>query len=355
MLGSAAIFASIISVFFVKVEKEGKVMSALYRGVGGSTVLSLIAFYYITGFLMGDSRFFYVTVAGVVITVLMVIVTEYYTSKSCRPVKTIAASSETGAATNIISGLSAGFESTLVPAVVIAAGILVSYFIVGGSADPPGTGLYGIAIASVAMLSTAGMIVALDSYGPITDNAGGIAQMANLPAQVRKVTDELDSVGNTTKAVTKGYAIGSTALGALALFADYRNKVSLESQSISLDSPVVLSGILLGAVLPFLFSAVMMSAVGKAAFEVVNEVRRQFREIPPGIMEGTAKPEYGRCVDIVTKAALHDMAMPGFLAVIIPFLQDFSWVLKHWQGFLQADCSGVHACPHDGQRRRSLG
>lgn len=321
MLGSAAIFASIISVFFVKVEKEGKVMSALYRGVGGSTVLSLIAFYYITGFLMGDSRFFYVTVAGVVITVLMVIVTEYYTSKSCRPVKTIAVSSETGAATNIISGLSAGFESTLVPAVVIAAGILVSYFIVGGSADP-GTGLYGIAIASVAMLSTAGMIVALDSYGPITDNAGGIAQMANLPAQVRKVTDELDSVGNTTKAVTKGYAIGSTALGALALFADYRNKVSLESQSISLDSPVVLSGILLGAVLPFLFSAVMMNAVGKAAFEVVSEVRRQFREIP-GIMEGTAKPEYGRCVDIVTKAALHDMAMPGFLAVIIPLLTGF--------------------------------
>ncbi|AKB77202.1 Pyrophosphate-energized proton pump [Methanosarcina horonobensis HB-1 = JCM 15518] len=332
MLGSAAIFASIISVFFVKVGKEGKIMQALYKGVGGSAVLSLIAFYFITDSLMGDIRFFFATIVGIVITVLMVIITEYYTSTSYRPVKTIAASSETGAATNIISGLSIGFESTLIPTVVIVIGILISYFIVGGAADS-GIGLYGIAIAAVAMLSTTGMIVALDSYGPITDNAGGIAQMANLPAQVRKVTDALDAVGNTTKAVTKGYAIGSAALGALALFADYRSKVNLDGQSLNLDDPVVLSGLLLGALLPFVFSAVTMSAVGKAAFEVVNEVRRQFREIP-GIMEGTAKPEYGRCVDIVTKAALHEMAMPGFLAVIIPLLVGFFLGPKALAGLL---------------------
>ncbi|WP_440947186.1 sodium-translocating pyrophosphatase [Methanosarcina sp. T3] len=332
ILGSVAIFASIISVFFVKIGKEGKIMQALYKGVGGSAIISLIAFYFVTNSLMGDIRLFYATIVGIVITVLMVIITEYYTSTSYRPVKTIASSSETGAATNIISGLSIGFESTLVPTVVIVIGILISYFIVGGAADA-GIGLYGIAIAAVAMLSTTGMIVALDSYGPITDNAGGIAQMANLPAQVRKVTDALDAVGNTTKAVTKGYAIGSAALGALALFADYRSKVNLGGQSLNLDDPVVLAGLLLGALLPFVFSAVTMSAVGKAAFEVVNEVRRQFREIP-GIMEGTAKPEYGRCVDIVTKAALHEMAMPGFLAVLVPLLVGFILGPKALAGLL---------------------
>jgi len=332
ILGSVAIFASIISVFFVKIGKEGKIMQALYKGVGGSAIISLIAFYFVTNSLMGDIRLFYATVVGIVITVLMVIITEYYTSTGYRPVKTIASSSETGAATNIISGLSIGFESTLVPTVVIVIGILLSYFIVGGAADA-GIGLYGIAIAAVAMLSTTGMIVALDSYGPITDNAGGIAQMANLPAQVRKVTDALDAVGNTTKAVTKGYAIGSAALGALALFADYRSKVNLGGQSLNLDDPVVLAGLLLGALLPFVFSAVTMSAVGKAAFEVVNEVRRQFREIP-GIMEGTAKPEYGRCVDIVTKAALQEMAMPGFLAVLVPLLVGFILGPKALAGLL---------------------
>ncbi|MCC4772119.1 sodium-translocating pyrophosphatase [Methanosarcina sp. DH2] len=332
ILGSVAIFASIISVFFVKIGKEGKIMQALYKGVGGSAIISLIAFYFVTDSLMGDIRLFYATLVGIIITVLMVMITEYYTSTSYRPVKTIASSSETGAATNIISGLSIGFESTLVPTVIIVVGILASYFIVGGAADA-GIGLYGIAIAAVAMLSTTGMIVALDSYGPITDNAGGIAQMANLPAQVRKVTDALDAVGNTTKAVTKGYAIGSAALGALALFAHYRSKVNLQGQSLNLDDPVVLAGLLLGALLPFVFSAVTMSAVGKAAFEVVNEVRRQFREIP-GIMEGTAKPEYGRCVDIVTKAALHEMAMPGFLAVIVPLLVGFILGPKALAGFL---------------------
>lgn len=321
MLGSIAIFASIISIFFVKLGKDGNIMRALYKGVAGSALIYLIAFYFVTSALMGSMKFYYATLVGVIIMVLIVVITEYYTSTKYRPVKSIAASSETGAATNIISGLSIGFESTLLPTVVIVIGILASYFVVGGAADP-GIELYGIAIAAVAMLSTTGMIVALDSYGPITDNAGGIAQMAKLPAQVRKITDALDAVGNTTKAVTKGYAISSAALGALALFADYRTKVNLGGQSLNLDDPVVLSGLLLGALLPFIFSAVTMSAVGKAAFEVVNEIRRQFREIS-GIMEGTSKPEYGRCVDIVTKAALHEMAMPGFLAVFVPLLVGF--------------------------------
>ncbi|MDD4748437.1 MAG: sodium-translocating pyrophosphatase [Methanosarcinaceae archaeon] len=318
MLGSAAIFASIISVFFVKIGKDGNIMKALYKGVGGSALICLVAFYFITDSLMGDIRLYYAALIGVIIMVLMVIITEYYTSTQYRPVKQIAASSETGAATNIISGLSIGFESTLLPSIVIIAGILASYFITGGAVNP-GLGIYGIAIAAVAMLSTTGMIVALDSYGPIMENAGGIAEMAGLPSAVRKITDSLDAVGNTTKAVTKGYAIGSAALGALALFADYRIKVNLGAGSLCLDDPVVLSGLLIGALLPFLFSAITMNAVGKAAFGVVNEVRRQFREIP-GLMEGKAKPEYGHCVDIVTKAAINEMALPGFLAVVVPLL-----------------------------------
>jgi K(+)-stimulated pyrophosphate-energized sodium pump len=332
MLGSAAIFASIVSMFLVRLGKGGSIMRALYKGAAGSAIICLVAFYFVTGALMGNLRFYYAALIGVIIMVLMVVITEYYTSIKYRPVKTIASSSETGAATNIISGLSIGFESTLLPTVVIVVGILASYYVVGGAADP-GKGLYGIAIAAVAMLSTTGMIVALDSYGSITDNAGGIAQMAKLPAEVRKITDALDAVGNTTKAVTKGYAIGSAALGALALFADYRNKVNLGSQSLNLDDPVVLAGLMIGALLPFVFIAVTMSAVGKTAFEIVNEVRRQFREIP-GILEGTAKPEYGRCVDIVTKAALHEMAMPGFLAILVPLLVGFLLGPKALAGLL---------------------
>lgn len=331
MLGSAAIFASIISIFLVKLRKEGNIMRVLYKGVAGSAIICLIAFYFITYALM-EIRFYYAALTGVIIMVLMAIITEYYTSTKYRPVKNIASSSESGTATNIISGLSIGFESTLLPTIVIIVGTLVSYFVVGGAADP-GIGLYGIAIAAVAMLSTTGMIVALDSYGPITDNAGGIVQMAKLPAEVRKITDELDAVGNTTKAVTKGYAIGSAALGALALFADYRSKVNLKEQTLNLDDPVVLAGLLLGALLPFIFSSVTMSAVGKAAFEIVNEVRRQFREIP-GIMKGTVKPEYGRCVDIVTKAALREMAVPGFLAIIMPLLVGFILGPKALAGLL---------------------
>ncbi|WMW22797.1 sodium-translocating pyrophosphatase [Methanolobus mangrovi] len=316
ILGAVAIFASVIAVFFVKVGNDGKIMKALYKGVAVSAILSLIAFYFVTTSLMGDMKFYYAALVGIVIMVLMVVFTEYYTSTSFRPVKTIAAASETGAGTNVISGLAIGFESTALPLVIIVAGILGSFYIVGGATDPA-LGIYGIAIAAAAMLSTTGMIVALDSYGPITDNAGGIAEMAGMPSNVRKITDALDAVGNTTKAVTKGYAIGSAALGALALFADYRYKVDLSGADLSLDQPLVLVGLFIGGLLPFVFSAVTMRAVGKAAFEIVNEVRRQFREIP-GIMEGTGKPEYGKCVDIVTAAAIREMAIPGFLAIVTP-------------------------------------
>ncbi|MDR6223381.1 sodium-translocating pyrophosphatase [Methanococcoides alaskense] len=318
ILGSVAIFASIISMFFVKVGSDGKIMKALYKGVAVSAILSLVAFYFVTDLLMGDIRLYYASIVGIIIMVLMVIFTEYYTSTSYRPVKTIAKASETGAGTNVIAGLAIGFESTALPLIIIVAGILASYFVTGGATDPA-LGIYGVAIAAAAMLSTTGMIVALDSYGPITDNAGGIAEMAKMPAEVRKITDALDAVGNTTKAVTKGYAIASAALGALALFADYRHKVGLEAGSLSLDNPIVLVGLLIGALLPFLFTAVTMKAVGKAAFAIVNEVRRQFREIP-GIMEGTTKPEYGKCVDIVTAAAIREMVIPGILAIFVPLL-----------------------------------
>jgi K(+)-stimulated pyrophosphate-energized sodium pump len=320
MLGSAAIVASIIAVFFVKIGDDHNIMKALYKGVAAAAVISIVSFYFINNLLMGDIRFFYSALIGTVIMVLMVVITEYYTSVSYRPVKSIAASSQTGSGTNIITGLSVGLESTCVPVLVIAFGILGAYYVGGGFV--PGheiIGLYSIAIAAAAMLSTTGIIVALDSYGPITDNAGGIAEMADLPENTRKITDALDSVGNTTKAVTKGYAIGSAGLGAMALFADFTHKVGLmeNPQLLSLSNPLVVVGLFIGGLLPFLFSAVTMKAVGKAAFEVVNEVRRQFREIP-GIMEGTAKPEYGKCVDIVTRAAIREMALPGIMAIGVP-------------------------------------
>lgn len=315
MIGSAAIPASIIAIFFVKIGKDGKIMKALYKGVAVAAIICLVLFYFITSYLEMDMRLYISTLVGTGIMVAMVAITEYYTATKFRPVKAIAKASETGAGTNVIAGLAMGFESTLFPVLVICAGILISYNIVGGGE----LGLYSIAIAASAMLSTTGIIVAMDSYGPITDNAGGIAEMAELEAETRKNTDALDAVGNTTKAVTKGYAIGSAALGALALFAHYRHEVGLDAGSLSLDNPVVLVGLFLGGLVPFLFSGVTMKAVGKAAFEVVNEVRRQFREIP-GIMEGTTRPEYGHCVDIVTRAAIREMAIPGVLAVVVPIL-----------------------------------
>ncbi|MCG7848921.1 MAG: sodium/proton-translocating pyrophosphatase, partial [ANME-2 cluster archaeon] len=266
MLGSAAIVASIIAVFFVKIGDDGKIMKALYKGVAVAAIISLVLFYFITDMLMGDIKFYYSALIGTLIMVLMVIITEYYTSGSFRPVKSIAKSSETGAGTNIITGLAVGLESTGLPVIVIASGILGAFYVGGGFV--PGQeiiGLYSIAIAAAAMLSTTGIIVALDSYGPITDNAGGIAEMAKLPEETRKVTDALDSVGNTTKAVTKGYAIGSAGLGALALFADYIYKVGLmeKPELLSLSNPLVLVGLFIGGLLPFLFSAVTMKAVGK--------------------------------------------------------------------------------------------
>ncbi|MBE0523219.1 MAG: sodium-translocating pyrophosphatase [Methanosarcinales archaeon] len=318
MLGSSAIVASIIAVFFVKIGDDGKIMKALYKGVAVAAIISLVLFYFVNDILMGDIKFYYSALIGTLIMVLIVIITEYYTSGSFRPVKSIADSSQTGAGTNIITGLAVGLESTGLPVIVIATGILGAFYVGGGFIDGQEiVGMYSIAIAAAAMLSTTGIIVALDSYGPITDNAGGIAEMANLPEETRKTTDALDSVGNTTKAVTKGYAIGSAGLGALALFADFTNKVDLNASDLSLSNPLVLVGLFIGGLLPFLFSAVTMKAVGKAAFEVVNEVRRQFREIP-GIMEGTAKPEYGKCVDIVTKAAIREMALPGIMAIGVP-------------------------------------
>ncbi len=319
ILGSVAILASIIAIFCVRLGKSKNIMRALYKGVAAAALICLVAFYFVTDWMMdGDLRFWYASIVGIVIMVLIVIITEYYTALNFRPVKTVARAAETGAGTNIISGLAIGLESTAMPVIVICAGILASFAVVGGIADPA-VGVYGIAIAAAAMLSTTGIIVALDSYGPITDNAGGIAEMASLPASTRDVTDKLDAVGNTTKAVTKGYAIGSTALGALALFADYRHKVGLDLGELGLDNPLVLVGLFIGGLLPFLFSAVTMNAVGKAAFKIVEEVRRQFREIP-GIMEGTTKPEYGKAVDIVTKAAINSMVIPGILAIGVPLI-----------------------------------
>ncbi len=316
ILGSVAILASIIAIFCVRLDKSKNIMRALYKGVAAAALICLVAFYFVTEWMMGDIRFWYASIVGIVIMVLIVIITEYYTALNFRPVKAVARAAETGAGTNIIAGLAIGLESTAMPVIVICAGILASFAVVGGLADPA-IGVYGIAIAAAAMLSTTGIIVALDSYGPITDNAGGIAEMASLPASTRDVTDKLDAVGNTTKAVTKGYAIGSAALGALALFADYRHRVGLDIGELGLDNPVVLVGLFIGGLLPFLFSAVTMNAVGKAAFKIVEEVRRQFREIP-GIMEGTTKPEYGKAVDIVTKAAINSMVIPGILAIGVP-------------------------------------
>ncbi|MDR1300411.1 MAG: sodium-translocating pyrophosphatase [Candidatus Nomurabacteria bacterium] len=325
-LGSVAIIASIIAIFFVRLGRSKKIMNALYKGVAAAAIFSGVAFLFITNWIFGNMTYFWVALIGIAITVLMFIFTEYYTSTKHRPVKAIAAASETGAGTNVISGLSFGMESTILPVITIIAGILVAFFVAGGF---DGNGLYGIAVAAVSMLSMAGMIVALDSYGPITDNAGGIAEMSEQPKKVREITDELDAVGNTTKAVTKGYAIGSAALGALALFADYYEKMIAGNTSgveidLAINNPVILVGLLIGGLLPFAFTSVTMRAVSKAAMGVVNEVRRQFKEIP-GILKGKAKPDYARCVDIVTSAALKEMILPGAMAIVVPIL--VGWLL----------------------------
>jgi K(+)-stimulated pyrophosphate-energized sodium pump len=311
MLGSVAVIASIIGSWFVKLGKSENIMAALYKGLIVSGLLSAGGFYAVTIYTNNPLNLFLATVVGLVITLLINIITEYYTSTSYRPVKSTAEASVTGAGTNLIKGLAVGMESTILPVLVISGGILIAFWLAG---------IYGIAIAAVSMLSLTGVIIALDSYGPITDNAGGIAEMSELDEEIRKTTDSLDAVGNTTKAVTKGYAIGSAALGALALFAAFTHEIGVLSGSqvtFLLTSPTVLVGLFIGALLPFGFSAVLMTAVGDSAHKIVVEVRRQFKEIK-GLMEGKAKPEYGKCVDIVTKAALRNMILPAIIAIAAP-------------------------------------
>ncbi len=331
-LGGAAIVASIVGSFFVKLGTNNSIMGALYKGTLVSVVLSGVLFYFINQQLTGAFPFFIASLVGLVVMVLITVITEYYTSTAFKPVKEIAKASQTGPATNIISGLAVGMESTLAPMLVIVAGIAVAYYATQGvqlpgvqMGSPLIVGTYGIAIAAVAMLSITGMVVAIDSFGPITDNAGGIAEMSHLPPEIRTITDSLDAVGNTTKAVTKGYAIGSAGLAALALFITFTQRVEEQYAAAgkaadfayTLQDPLVIIGLFLGGVLPFFAASMFMNAVGTAAQSVIVEVRRQFREIK-GIMEGTAKPEYGKCVDIVTASAIKQMLFPGFLAVATP-------------------------------------
>lgn len=323
-LGSVAVIGSILGTFFVRIGKDNNIMGALYKGMIAAGLLSAIGFYFITKEMIGDMMIFYAALVGLGVTLFINVITEYYTSTKFSPVRKIAKASETGAGTNVIMGLAVGLQSTVVPVIIIVVGIALAYHF--GANSILQNGIYGVAIAAVAMLSTTGMVIALDSYGPITDNAGGIAEMADLPAKVRKNTDALDAVGNTTKAVTKGYAIGSAALAAIVLFQAYQEELlkggSGEHISFDLSDYRVLIGLFIGGMLPFLFSASCMQAVGIAAHAVVEEVRRQFKEIK-GIMKGTAKPDYATCVDIVTKGALKQMIFPGLLAVLTPLFVGF--------------------------------
>jgi len=308
-LAGAAIIASVIGSFFVRLGKSQQIMPALYKGIIASTVLSAVSFYFVSKSYFGDNylNYYLSSLVGLAVMLLMVFITDYYTSKNFRPVKAIAESSKSGHGTNIIMGLAVGMESTFLPIVVIVAGILASFYLVG---------IYGVAVAALAMLSVAAMIIAVDSFGPITDTAGGIAEMTNQPKEVREITDALDAVGNTTKAVTKGYAIASAGLAALVLFASYSQELAAVVKGVvfELNDPLVIVGLIIGASLPYLFASFAMRSVGKAAGTVVEEVRRQFREIK-GIMEGTAKPDYGAAVDIVTKAALKEMIIPALLPI----------------------------------------
>jgi len=317
LLGGVSIIASILGTFFVRLSKnnspDGKqasngagIMGALYKGLVASLVFAAVGFYFVTNYVFGAGamNIYFASLIGLAVTGLMVLITDYYTAKKFRPVQSIAEASKSGHGTNIIIGLSVGMESTLLPALVIAFGILGSYALAG---------IYGVAIASVAMLSVAGIIVSIDSFGPITDNAGGIAEMTKQPEDVRKITDALDAVGNTTKAVTKGYAIASAGLAALVLFSSYASEV--KDTVFNLSDPTILVGLILGAAMAYFFGALTLRSVGRAAGAVVNEIRRQFREIK-GLLEGRAKPEYGKAVDIVTKAAIKEMIIPALIPVV---------------------------------------